>query len=91
MLGILQKQFEMAIKAIEKIKKKSAEHESQLLALFLDEFNILCRHILGSFRDLKSFLKSYENNLRLVLTSMCVVDRKRIMIDKSMLSGKDTE
>lgn len=58
MLGILQKQFEMAIKAIEKITKKAAEQESQLLSLFLDEFNTLCRNILGSFRDLKSFLQS---------------------------------
>ena len=57
-LLLLQKQFEVSIKSIEKIRKNATDFDSHLLSSFLDEFNALCRHILGSFRDLKSYLST---------------------------------
>jgi hypothetical protein len=58
MIGVLQRQFEITIKCIEKFQSVSAlanqSHSDEGLSSLRSSFFTLCVHILGSFRDLKS-------------------------------------
>ena len=56
MLSILQRQFEITIKIIDKLLSSGGNAGENEMASFYQSFYSLCGHVLGSFRDAKSHM-----------------------------------